>query len=280
MDFNLKDESGADSDPVEIEPGRSPFFWVAVGVGVGLAIIAMAGTAYWMFRPAEPLRTTKASAPPPAPVEPPRAVPPAPAPETKAPSTPRAERRPRTEPVEAPSVEEPAAAPDRGSLQVQTDVPGASVFVDRVFHGPSPITIPNLTLGSHQVNLSAEGYDGIARTVDITPGENMLEVRFREVTLDSAIPVVHKHRMGSCEGRLVASVQGLRYETSNKDDGFSIAFAQLGRFEVDYLKKILRVERRGGRGYDFTDKQPTADALFVFHRDVDKAMKRLGAEQP
>ena len=32
---------------------------------------------------------------------------------------------------------------------------------------------------------------------------------------------------------------------------------------------------RGGRTYNFTDEQETADALFVFHRDVEQARNRL-----
>jgi hypothetical protein len=56
-----------------------------------------------------------------------------------------------------------------------------------------------------------------------------------------------------------------------------VSFAELTRFDVDYLKKNLRIERRGGRSYNFTDKQANADALFVFHRDVEKAKSRLAA---
>jgi hypothetical protein len=229
-----------------------------------------------MLRPVEPAPSAVVTTKAPPPVE---RAPARPEPEVPAPAAAAPRRRPAARETPAPAEPAPVLV-DRGSLEVETDVPGASVFVDRVFHGPAPITIPDLTLGSHQVNVSAEGFDGVARSVSITPGANTLSVRFKEVTLDAAIPVVHKHRMGSCEGRLVATIQGLRYETSNKDDGFTVGFGQLGRFQVDYLKKTLRVERRGGRGYDFTDKQPTADALFVFHRDVEKAMKRLQGSPP
>ena len=88
--------------------------------------------------------------------------------------------------------------------------------------------------------------------------------------------MVHKHRIGSCKGRLVATPQGLRYETSNKDDAFSVALLDLGTFQVDYLEKNLRVVARSGKRYDFTDPDGNADRLFVFHRDVDKARQRLG----
>ena len=47
-------------------------------------------------------------------------------------------------------------------------------------------------------------------------------------------------------------------------------------FEVDYLKKNLRVKIRGGKIYNFTDPDGNADRLFVFQRDVDKVRKRIG----
>jgi hypothetical protein len=128
------------------------------------------------------------------------------------------------------------------------------------------------------VNVSAEGYEGIAQTVEIgdTPAE--LSVKFREVRLDASISVVHKHGVGSCDGRLMASVQGLRYDTTNRGDAFDAPFARVQGFEVDYLKKNLRVRLAGGKTFNFTDPAGNADALFVFHRDVEKARTRLTAQ--
>ncbi len=77
--------------------------------------------------------------------------------------------------------------------------------------------------------------------------------------------------MGSCQGRLRATPAGLRYETP-RQDAFSAPFSGLDRFEVDYLKKTLRVTLRGGRTYNFTGN---ADALLTFHREVEAARKRL-----
>jgi hypothetical protein len=77
--------------------------------------------------------------------------------------------------------------------------------------------------------------------------------------------------MGSCKGRLVATPRGLRYETANNDDGFSVPLLELATFQVDYLEKNLRLTLRGGKRYDFTDPEGNADHLFVFHRDVEKA---------
>ncbi|MGH9202744.1 MAG: hypothetical protein ACRD2A_16080, partial [Vicinamibacterales bacterium] len=111
--------------------------------------------------------------------------------------------------------------------------------------------------------------------VDLVAGENEVTLRFKEVKLDTHIPVVHKHGMGSCEGTLVATVDGVSYVTSNKGDAFALGFSQMETFAVDYMEKNLRVKQRGGKTWNFTDKTANADALMVFHREVDTARKKL-----
>jgi hypothetical protein len=91
--------------------------------------------------------------------------------------------------------------------------------------------------------------------------------------LNTAIPVVHRHAMGSCQGMLAATAKGLSFETANAADAFTVAFAEMDEFEVDYLKKNLRVRKRAGRTWNFTND--SADALFVFHRDVSKTRGKL-----
>jgi hypothetical protein len=206
----------------------------------------------------------------------PTATPSAPAPA----ETPRAPRRPSTAtagsaapaPVEAPAAE---AAPTAGTLRIEADVPNAQVFIDRQFVGTAPVTAENVKPGTHQLNVSAEGFDGVARTIEVEAGHRDLTIRFREVQLDARVAVVHKHRMGSCTGTLSATPAGLRYETADKDDSFSAAFADVETFQVDYAEKNLRVKLRKGKQYNFTDPDGNADRLFVFHRDVDKARQRL-----
>jgi hypothetical protein len=196
------------------------------------------------------------------------------------------DRRPAVEPTAdapaeeaaAPAVEE--AAPTLGTLRIETDVAGAQVFIDRQFAGAAPLLAENITPGSHQLNISAEGFDSYAATVDVSPGSRDILVRFREVRLDTALDVIHRHRIGSCRGQLVATPQGLRYETSNRDDSFTVGLVELEAFEVDYLDKNLRVRLPRGRQFNFTDPDGNADRLFVFHRDVDKARARLRKGDP
>ena len=249
-----------------------------LAVALGCAVLVLG--AFLMFGrsgggPAPESRETAVEAPatPAAPVtEAPAAAAPA--------DAPRAPRRPATAASDA-AAPEPAAppvaeaAPTVGTLRIETDVPGAQVFLDRVFVGTAPVTAENVKPGTHTLNVSAEGFDGVARTIEVEPGSRDLTIRFREVRLDTRLAVVHKHRMGSCTGTLSASPAGLRYETADKDDPFTATFADVESFQVDYTEKNLKVKLRKGKQFNFTDPDGNADRLFVFHRDVDKARQRL-----
>jgi hypothetical protein len=160
-------------------------------------------------------------------------------------------------------------------LRIDSDVPGAQVFIDRQFIGAAPVIAENITPGSHQLNVSAEGVDSFASPIDVVPGQREIVVRLREVRLNSSVEVIHRHGVGSCRGRLVATPQGLRYETTNRDDSFRATLLDLETFQVDYLAKNLRVRLPKGRQFNFTDPDGNADRLFVFHRDVEKARERL-----
>ena len=177
--------------------------------------------------------------------------------------------------ADAPAAAPEAAAPTHGTLNVSADVPGAQVFLDRTFIGAAPVTIPNVPPGPHRLNVSAEGFDGVVRDLDVQPGPADVNVRLREVLLNVSAKVIHKHRVGSCSGQLSATPQGIRYETTDRDDAFSVPLDALETFEVDYLNKAMRLKLRGGKTFNFTDPEGNADRLFVFHRDVEKARARL-----
>ncbi len=226
----------------------------------------------------EPEQPVATAAPAPTPAATPRG----PASEPAAPERPR---RSVESPADVAPEEEAAApvadaAPIVGTLRIGADVPGAQVFVDRQFIGTAPVVAENLAPGSHQLNVSAEGFESYAATVDVSPGDRDIVIKFREVRLDSSLEVIHRHRIGSCRGRLVATPQGLRYETGNRDDAFSISLVELEAFQVDYLDKNLQVKLPKGRQFNFTDPDGNADRLFVFHRDVDKARERLRKGDP
>lgn len=244
---------------------------------VALGVLVIGGYMAWrVTRPAiEPAASVSTSPPPlsPAPGAPASAAAvPAPPPAAVPAPARRRPAPPPDAPATAPSVE---AAPVAGVLHINSDVAGAQVFIDRNYIGVTPVTAPDVAPGNHRFNIVAPGYESIAENVDIAAGPRDLQFNFKEVKLDAAIDVVHRHRMGSCKGRLVATPQGIRYETTDKDDAFSAALTNLELLEIDYLAKELRVKAAKGKRFAFTDPEGNADRLFVFHRDVDKVRKRL-----
>ncbi len=156
-------------------------------------------------------------------------------------------------------------------LRVDADLPGASVFLDHKLLGRTPLETP-VTPGSHRLNVTTDGYDMYSDTIEIDSGTREVSVRFKEVRLDEAIEVVHKHGVGSCRGRLLATPAGLRYETDDPRDGFSAPFSRLEPLQVDYLGRNLRVKVEGGRTYNFTARP---DTLLAFRNAVEAVRKRL-----
>ena len=241
-------------------------------IGAGVAILAGVGVVFMSGKrerePAPVAVTAPAvsSAPAARKAEPPPTAAAAepPAPRTGAPR--------KAAPTPAPVAE---AAPTLSSLTLDSDVPGASVFIDRQFVGNTPLTLGQLQPGSRRLQLTATGFDSVQKSVDLAAGPNTVTVRIKEVSLNAKVPVVHKHAMGSCNGTLSATVDGLKYATDNQGDAFTIPYAQAEQFAVDYLQKNLRVKQKGGKTWNFTDKNDNADALFVFHREVEAARKKL-----
>jgi hypothetical protein len=180
-------------------------------------------------------------------------------------------------PAEAPPAHPgPAAESARTattSLRVDSDVPGASVFLDRKFLGTTPLATSDVEPGAHRLNVSAEGYEGYAEPLELEPGPNEVMVRFKEVRLDEQLAVAHKHGVGACQGLLRASPAGLRFEAAKASDSFDAAFPTLEPLQVDYLARTLRVKRKGGKTWNFT--ADSADALLVFQKRVEAARARL-----
>lgn len=246
---------------------KLPTGWLVLGGSV------LASFVWWMasrpVRPAEPAPVPSVTVPA-VDVVPPAAAPVAPA----APSR----ERPS---MEAPAVAgAPAPAPPPPAagllLRVRGDVDGADVFIGRTFAGKTPFETRAVKAGSHQVNISAAGFEGESRQVEVS-ATSPTDVAFalKAVVLDTAVSVVHKHRLGSCEGRLTADLTGLRYAPARGDDAFHAPLGRLETFAVAYQDKELRVKLTGGRAYTFTTRAASADPLLVFHRDVEKARTKL-----
>lgn len=236
-----------------------------------VAVLVIGGTAYWLHRPRPEPAEVSTPAAGASRIVPKKAEPPTPV------TTPSTEPRrvPKKAEAEPPPPPPPPAAAKLASLTLESDVPGASVFIDRQFVGNTPLSLDKLEPGTKRIQLTATGHDSVQKTIELNPGPNTITVRIKEVSLNTRTTVVHKHGMGSCEGVLSASLDGLRYDTQNKGDAFALPYAQVETFTVDYLQKNLRVKQKGGKTWNFTDKNDNADTLFVFHRDVEAARKKL-----
>ena len=258
------------------EPPAAKRRWPYWLIGLALA----AGAAYVLVpRFQAPPRDAGSAAPVEAPpsaaaAEPETVVAEAPEPERAAP-----EPEPETVSAPEPAAPEPPPPPSI-VLRVTSDVDGADVFIDRLHVGTTPFESHDVEPGRHRINVTASGYESHAEDVEITGDLTSVTASFREVRLDERIPVVHKHRFGNCEGELVATTSGITYRTDH-DDAFKVGLDALEEFEVDYLEHNLRIKIRGGRTYNFSDHQENADALFVFHREVEETQERLArGDQP
>lgn len=175
----------------------------------------------------------------------------------------------------------PAATPTAPrELRVTADVDGAYVFLDRKFLGSTPLVSRDVAPGTYQLNVQMAGRPPVVRTIDVA-GDGTTEVAVTLAASPSTaaaqfsadVAVVHQHGVGSCEGTLRADGDGFRYETTHQD-AFSLPFAGVETFVVEYQDKRLRLKQRGGRTWNFTTRAGSADPLFVFHRDVEAFRNR------
>ncbi len=156
-----------------------------------------------------------------------------------------------------------------GSIVVDSNPPGAMVFLDRNFKGNAPVTIGDLQPREYRLTVSAEGYEVQNRRVHVerAPVRERFDLVAPTATLDVNVEVVHKHRFGSCSGVLHVGPEGFDYRTDHRD-AFQLPFAQVEAFEFDYIANNLRLKVLGGRTYNFESPTDDRDALFVFHGAV------------
>jgi hypothetical protein len=254
------------STPPRSSPTSSRFTWAIVAV----AVAGFGGYALFLLLQPDAPVTEHPPASTPSTVSSEKAPEAEPAPEADVAPAPKPV--PKATPAPAPPPPPPVVKPV--VLRVVSDIDGADVFVNRQHVGQTPFESTDIVAGSYRVDVSTPGYDSIAE--DVTIDETLTEVTaaFTVVRLNYSTAVVHKHRFGKCEGRLVANLDGVHYQSDHKD-AFSVPLAQLKEFSIDYLKHTLSVKSHEGRTYDFTDDEPNADALFVFHGEVERAQERL-----
>ena len=155
-----------------------------IGMLIGLAVLAGALVTLNVMLPRPEPSTAVAKATPSRPAAP-KETPKAEAPPEAARTSARRELAPTPEaaPSPAPAVA-PVEAPEAGVLNIQSDVPGAKIFIDREYIGLTPVTAQNIRPGSHVLNASAQGYDVIADTIEVSPGPRDVLIKLKEVRLD------------------------------------------------------------------------------------------------
>lgn len=65
------------------------------------------------------------------------------------------------------------AEPASGSLEISSTPPGSEVYLDRVYRGTTPCSIPDVASGSHTLELRYHTYVPWSTTVEIQSGMNL-----------------------------------------------------------------------------------------------------------
>lgn len=177
--------------------------------------------------------------------------------------------------ADVPEIRTPLPVTTTATLRIDSDVRGADVFIDNSFVGKAPAVVEGVAPGRRKISVSAPGYATVAEFREIAAGPDELTIALRTIRLNRRVAVTHRHRFGSCEGALIATPAGLRYETSHAQDAFSAPLTGIGTFEADYLQRNVKVGIPGGRTWNFTVPDGTADDLYAFYQDVEKVRQRL-----
>jgi hypothetical protein len=130
-----------------------------------------------------------------------------------------------------PAAAAPVAVAKSGSLHVQADVPGLSIEIDGIDRGRSPLTVPNLTPGEHQVVVRGD-QRVTRRTVSIKAGETMTLVLSPPATgvaapgwLSVTAPIVMQLRQ---DGKVIATTESDRVMLPSGEHEIEIANDTIG----------------------------------------------------
>lgn len=159
------------------------------------------------------------------------------------------------------------------TLRVESNVPGAKVSLDGEERGTTPVELSNVSPGRHELRVSADGYETRTETLEVESGKRDIKVDLVSpsvATLNEAVAVKHKHRIGSCDGVLRVSADKLEYDSSDKH-AFSVALSEVERFSLE--KETLSLKVRDGKAYNFNERNDNTPALASFHERVAPSLK-------
>jgi PKD repeat protein len=77
---------------------------------------------------------------------------------------------PRTQPTGSTSPTTPSQPGGVGTIAVESNPPGANVYLDGKPSGTTPVTIPDVNAGSHTILLTMQGYSDASKSIDVAAG--------------------------------------------------------------------------------------------------------------
>jgi len=123
------------------------------------------------------------------------------------------------------------AAPqaDTGSIRVKTDVAAVQVFLDGQEVGQTPLTIPSVAPGKHQLSLIRAGYEDHMEEISVQAGATarVFVVMKRSQSALPPLPVqyraYHQHASGGCRGTLIVNAGTVDFRSDDGKDVFHVA---------------------------------------------------------
>ena len=83
----------------------------------------------------------------------------------------------------------PDTPPATGSLAVSSDPPGSEIYLDGVYRGTTPSTIPEIPAGTHSLELRYHGYSSWSAMVEILGGEKLsMNATLDPVVIPTTVP--------------------------------------------------------------------------------------------
>ena len=120
-----------------------------------------------------------------------------------------------------------------GTLRVKTDASAVDVYLDRKLQGSTPLSLPNVPAGAHELMLVKDGYQDHVQKVEVRAGETVklfIVMKADEEPLPELpveYPVMHRHALGFCVGKLTVSSDAVDYKSSNSHDAFHIPIREV-----------------------------------------------------
>ena len=84
-----------------------------------------------------------------------------------------------------------AAAPTTGAVNVSASPPEAEVYIDGTYAGNAPSTFSDIPAGTHVLRFQKEGYDPVAKTINVTAGSTVHVSVFLASVAPTATPGNH-----------------------------------------------------------------------------------------